>query len=169
MDVIWGPGPIRHQMNWFRCLGKLSNVRRTTILQFANSSPIVSDESSPAGTSAVVSVDKYCAPQVPRMRSASFGPVVGSSPGRVDSSDETPRRPYCCNAVAAGRRTQFVTSLHRMSTEVMQSVFRSGILPFTIDRRCCAGVTCSSRFHPDSSHGRMAPPGCTECPPRFPV
>ena len=34
--------------------------------------PVMLDESSPAGTSAVISMDKYSAPQVPRMCSASF-------------------------------------------------------------------------------------------------
>ena len=33
------------------------------------------------------------------------GPVVGSSPGQAASGDVPPRRPPCCDAVAAGRRT----------------------------------------------------------------
>ena len=33
------------------------------------------------------------------------GLVVGSSPGQAASGDVPPRRPPCCDAVAAGRRT----------------------------------------------------------------
>ena len=35
---------------------------------------------------------------------AGDGPVVGSSPGRVASSDGSQGRPRCCDAVAVGRR-----------------------------------------------------------------
>ena len=79
VDAYWaakrsrnsGTGSLRRQINRFRCLEMLSNVHRTTILRFAKS-PIVSDESSQAGTSAVISV-KYDAPQVPHMCLVSFG------------------------------------------------------------------------------------------------
>ena len=74
-------------------------------------------------------------------RRAGVGPVVGSSPGRVASGDGPPRRPRCCDAVAAGRRT------HGFESDCPQPIcdggdavgVRSGILPLTIDRRRCAG------------------------------
>ena len=56
-------------------------------------------------------------------------------------ADGLPRRPRCCDAVAAGRRT------HGFESDCPQPIcdggdavgVRSGILPLTIDRRRCAG------------------------------
>ena len=67
VDGIRGPGPVRCQINLFRSDDD-PPVRKASRAEF----PVMSDESSQAGTSAVVSAEKYDAPQVLHMRSASF-------------------------------------------------------------------------------------------------
>ena len=104
------------------------------------------------------------------------------------SGDGPPRRPRCCDSVAAGRRTHgFESDCPQPICDVAASNVDGGdavgvcsvILPLTIDRQRCAGPT---RFHSDAGHRFMAVspggpgldtahhdvnfPGCTECPPR---
>ena len=59
---IRGPGPIRHQIDRLRCLAILHMSDPPVRKAPRAVSLVVPDKSSPAGTSAVVSADKYSAP-----------------------------------------------------------------------------------------------------------
>ena len=98
-------------------------------------------------------------------RRADVGPVVGSSPGRVASGHGLPRRPRCCDAVAAGRHTHgFESDCAQPICDVAASNVDGGdavsvqsrILPLTIDRRRCAGAMGPPCFHSDGGQRFMA-------------
>ena len=137
--------PLGVSHHWTRCLGCTSGIvpreagRR--LLQTGRHRWVPDDNFPGRGWGTRRSdTHRYTSPSIPRVhRGARVGPVVGSFPGRMDSSDGSPGRSRCCVGITARCQThgfQFIgveSVCHVVTSYVYWSHavgFRPWIFPF---------------------------------------